>query len=98
MILPGIAAILAASVSVAARMAAISGVKGVRMVKNRWWGFLLLVASAVGLFACTMPTEADEIAAGRQVYTQNCAICHQPDGEGYAQVFPHLAKSDCDVA
>ncbi len=32
--------------------------------------------------------------AGKAVYSQNCAACHQPTGEGIPNVFPPLAKSD----
>lgn len=31
---------------------------------------------------------------GQSVYTQNCAACHQPNGEGIPGAFPPLAKSD----
>lgn len=31
---------------------------------------------------------------GKRVYTQNCAACHQPLGQGVANAFPPLAKAD----
>lgn len=31
---------------------------------------------------------------GKQVFTQNCQACHQPEGQGIQNVFPPLAKSD----
>jgi nitrite reductase (NO-forming) len=31
---------------------------------------------------------------GKQVYTTICVACHQPDGNGVANTFPPLAKSD----
>ena len=34
------------------------------------------------------------IAQGQKVYSSNCFMCHQADGEGVAGVFPPLAKSD----
>lgn len=37
---------------------------------------------------------AERIAAGKMVYTQNCAACHQNDGAGLKGAFPPLAKSD----
>lgn len=36
----------------------------------------------------------DKIKLGKNVYTQNCAACHQPDGKGVTGAFPPLAKSD----
>jgi nitrite reductase (NO-forming) len=36
----------------------------------------------------------ERIAAGKIVYTQNCAACHQADGTGLKGAFPPLAKSD----
>ncbi|MDX1507692.1 MAG: cytochrome D1 domain-containing protein [Woeseiaceae bacterium] len=34
------------------------------------------------------------MARGQQVYLQNCAACHQPDGTGLKGAFPPLANSD----
>jgi mono/diheme cytochrome c family protein len=31
------------------------------------------------------------IAKGEEVYLSECSHCHQPDGQGYAQVYPRLA-------
>ena len=31
---------------------------------------------------------------GRELYKQNCAACHQPEGQGLTGAFPPLAKSD----
>ncbi len=36
----------------------------------------------------------ERIKAGKSVYLQNCAACHQPDGQGMKGAFPPLAKSD----
>lgn len=36
----------------------------------------------------------ERIAAGKMVYAQNCAACHQADGSGLKGAFPPLAKSD----
>lgn len=36
----------------------------------------------------------ERIAAGKSIYTQNCAACHQADGAGLKGAFPPLAKSD----
>lgn len=34
---------------------------------------------------------ANEITAGKAVYVQDCAACHQADGKGISDVFPNLA-------
>lgn len=34
------------------------------------------------------------IKMGKNLYTQNCAACHQPDGKGINGAFPPLANSD----
>lgn len=36
----------------------------------------------------------ERIAAGKSLYMQNCASCHQANGEGIANAFPPLANSD----
>ena len=40
----------------------------------------------------------ERMAAGKSVYTQNCAACHQADGNGLKGAFPPLAKSDYMMA
>jgi nitrite reductase (NO-forming) len=39
-------------------------------------------------------TVAERIDAGRRIYSQSCMACHMTNGEGLANVFPPLAKSD----
>ncbi|MFT5517590.1 MAG: nitrite reductase (NO-forming) [Rhodothermales bacterium] len=39
-------------------------------------------------------TLEERIEAGSRVYAQNCAACHQPEGQGMAGAFPPLAGSD----
>jgi nitrite reductase (NO-forming) len=39
-------------------------------------------------------TRAERITDGRRVFQQNCAACHQSEGQGLAGAFPPLAKSD----
>jgi nitrite reductase (NO-forming) len=39
-------------------------------------------------------TKEQRIAAGRVLYNGTCSVCHQQNGEGLANVFPPLAKSD----
>lgn len=36
----------------------------------------------------------DQIAMGKNTYNQNCAACHQPNGQGVPSAFPPLANSD----
>lgn len=40
------------------------------------------------------PSKEQQIAAGKALYNGTCSVCHQPNGEGLADVFPPLAKSD----
>lgn len=35
-----------------------------------------------------------QVERGKRAYMQNCSMCHQPEGQGLAGVFPPLAKSD----
>ena len=42
----------------------------------------------------TEKTLAQRMEAGKSVYQQNCAACHQLKGEGIPDAFPPLAKSD----
>lgn len=39
-------------------------------------------------------SKAERIAEGERIYTQNCAACHQPEGQGVGAAFPPLAGSD----
>jgi len=40
--------------------------------------------------AAAPATDEGLLAEGEQVYMQNCASCHQPDGSGMAPMFPAL--------
>lgn len=42
----------------------------------------------------TNKTLAEKIESGKQIYTRTCFACHQSNGEGIANAFPPLAKSD----
>mgnify|MGYP000851161823 FL=1 len=44
--------------------------------------------------AAPVKTLEERMEAGKIVYNQNCAACHQPAGQGIPDVFPPLAKSD----
>jgi len=39
-------------------------------------------------------TLEEKIKAGKDIYTKTCFACHQANGEGIANAFPPLAKSD----
>ena len=55
-----------------------------------------LTLGATGLQAASNAAKpsAKELAAGKQVYAQTCAACHQATGSGVPGAFPPLAKSD----
>ncbi|MBV6424749.1 MAG: Cytochrome c6 [Steroidobacteraceae bacterium] len=56
---------------------------------------LLLVGGAI--MAMQSGAFAADVASGKsgeQVYAENCAACHQPNGKGLAGAFPPLAGSD----
>ncbi len=38
--------------------------------------------------------DAERVAFGQRVFTQNCSACHQANGEGLANAFPPLAGAD----
>ena len=55
---------------------------------------LKAVSVAAKAHASGTLTKAEQIAAGKQLFTGTCSVCHQANGEGLAGVFPPLAKSD----
>ena len=55
---------------------------------------LKAVSTAATAHAAGTLTKEDQIAAGKQLFTGTCSVCHQANGEGLANVFPPLAKSD----
>jgi mono/diheme cytochrome c family protein len=58
---------------------------------------LLLALSAFTLFSCQSEQELKTeqyFAEGYQIYTMNCANCHQADGKGMANLYPPLAGSN----
>ncbi len=42
----------------------------------------------------TAKSLSEKIASGKNIYTKTCFACHQANGEGIANAFPPLAKSD----
>jgi mono/diheme cytochrome c family protein len=62
--------------------------------------FLILLPLASLFFGCTpgpqTPKEASPqvLASGLQVYTTNCATCHQVDGSGVPNIQPALIDDD----
>ncbi|MGS1121552.1 copper-containing nitrite reductase [Rhodanobacter sp. UC4436_H3] len=55
---------------------------------------LKAVTAAAKAHAAGTLTREEQIAAGKQLFTGTCSVCHQANGEGLANVFPPLAKSD----
>jgi nitrite reductase (NO-forming) len=55
---------------------------------------LAAVSVAARAHAAGTLSKDDQIAAGRQLFTGTCSVCHQANGEGLPGVFPPLAKSD----
>lgn len=55
---------------------------------------LKAVTAAAKANASGTLSQADQIAAGKQLFTGTCSVCHQANGQGLANVFPPLAKSD----
>jgi mono/diheme cytochrome c family protein len=57
--------------------------------------FLLFLGSLLCLrlfAACSAPADKEKtLELGKEIYISQCSHCHQPEGQGYAQVFPHLA-------
>ena len=52
------------------------------------------VAVAAKAAASGELTKEEQIKAGQVLFTGTCSVCHQANGEGLANVFPPLAKSD----
>jgi cytochrome c6 len=50
-----------------------------------------LVSSAASLGALVMAHAAPAQTAGSALFSQNCAACHQPNGQGVHGAFPALA-------
>ena len=61
---------------------------------DRAEGNLAAVTTAASAHAAGTLTKAEQIAAGKQLFSGTCSVCHQANGEGLANVFPPLAKSD----
>jgi len=55
---------------------------------------LKAVSTAAKAAASGSLSKADQVAAGKQLFTGTCSVCHQANGEGLSGVFPPLAKSD----
>jgi nitrite reductase (NO-forming) len=55
---------------------------------------LKAVSTAAASRASGNLTKDEQIAAGKQLFTGTCSVCHQANGEGLPNVFPPLAKSD----
>lgn len=59
--------------------------------------FLVIITVFVACVSCQSEEEIKRqryITEGILVYKNNCANCHQPKGEGLAELYPPIAKSD----
>jgi mono/diheme cytochrome c family protein len=57
---------------------------------------LVFALSAFTIFSCQSEQELKSeqyFAEGYQIYTMNCANCHQADGKGMANLYPPLTGS-----
>jgi alcohol dehydrogenase (quinone), cytochrome c subunit len=61
------------------------------MVEKLFFRLLLPMLLSLSVIACGVQSEEEKLALGREIYIQQCATCHQYEGEGYAHVYPHLA-------
>jgi nitrite reductase (NO-forming) len=61
---------------------------------DRAEGNLAAVTTAAKAHAAGTLTKDEQVAAGKQLFAGTCSVCHQANGEGLANVFPPLAKSD----
>jgi len=52
------------------------------------------VTAAAAAAVLGAPTKEQQVAAGAVLFNGTCSVCHQNNGEGLADVFPPLAKSD----
>jgi mono/diheme cytochrome c family protein len=67
--------------------------RGYERVVTRGLRLALPLSAAVAamiLSACGS-REQWGVERGKEVYTENCSACHQPDGRGYDDVYPNLA-------
>jgi len=59
---------------------------------------LAVVSAATKAAQSGKLTVEDQIKAGQALFNGTCSVCHQANGEGLANVFPPLAKSDLIAA
>lgn len=60
-------------------------------LRSRTSGILLVATAAFTAVAMTAPASAQDAAAkGQQLFTQQCAVCHQATGLGVPTAFPPL--------
>ena len=67
------------------------------MLVQRFGLLCILSGFALGLASCQSEDEIKRqkyITEGILLYKNNCANCHQPNGEGLAALYPPLANSD----
>ncbi|MDG1729874.1 MAG: cytochrome c [Algibacter sp.] len=55
---------------------------------------LFILNSNTYTYSCQTDPLKESIARGSEIYTDFCVSCHLPSGEGVANIYPPLAKSD----
>ncbi len=65
-------------------------------MSGKWFAVLVLLIAGLVISACNSHTERPPdpqslIQAGMPLYQNNCASCHQPDGQGQSGKYPKLA-------
>jgi cytochrome c oxidase subunit 2 len=58
---------------------------------RRLRGYALLVVLPAACCGCNANPAGERMALGKEVYTRECARCHQIDGGGVPGVYPNLA-------
>lgn len=54
---------------------------------------LLLIAGTCWIALAQEDTLKESMKRGEEIYTNNCASCHMPEGEGVENTFPPVAKT-----
>lgn len=67
-------------------------------MRKAWFSALILAFLVTGCagetFDTTFAHQPDDlINQGEQLYLENCARCHQLDGDGYSRIYPNLANN-----